>query len=49
MEATLNGNTLGALWSCGITGNGTLQSTEGDTAITSEMYDWAFEFENAES
>lgn len=49
MDATLKGNTLGALWSCGITGNGTLQSTEGATAITSEMYDWTSEFEKAES
>ncbi len=48
MAATLNGNTLGAVWSCGNTGNGTVWSTEGDAAITSVMYDCAFEFENAE-
>lgn len=48
MAATLNGNALGAVWNCGNTGNWTVWSTEGDLAITSVMYDCAFEFENAE-
>lgn len=49
MAAALSGSALGALWSCGKDGIVTLCSAEGETATTSAMYDWDFEFEIVES
>lgn len=49
MAATLSGNNLGVLWSSGTTGNLTSQSTEGDDAINSGVYDCDFPFANEES
>ena len=49
MEPTLNGSSLGAIWSCGTMGNATSRSTEGDVAINSETYDCDFVLVNEES
>lgn len=47
--ATLNGNILGELLSCGTRGIEPQLSVEGDLAITSDIYDCSFVFENAAS
>ena len=49
MAATLNGNALALLRSWGPADGEIVWFIEGDDDITSEIYDCAFEVENAES